>query len=101
MRTRLLHTTCSTQRTPLSCLLRQSYSRRLLDEDEAAVLLSGCSTALASTRLPWPLLLPVADGLRDAYIGCCALQGGGLIRLSTDSIHISRLPQQLLLPQVC
>lgn len=72
------------------------------DEEEATTLLSAASCALADSRLPWPLLMPVHDALRDAYWGCAAavLPGQGAVRLRTDSVHISSLPPGMLTLQV-
>jgi hypothetical protein len=46
-----------------------SYSRRFLDAAESSSLLSVARLALSSAGVAWPLLLPVHDALRDAYIG--------------------------------
>eukprot|EP00200_Dunaliella_tertiolecta_P011843 CAMPEP_0202375186 /NCGR_PEP_ID=MMETSP1127-20130417/5894_1 /ASSEMBLY_ACC=CAM_ASM_000462 /TAXON_ID=3047 /ORGANISM="Dunaliella tertiolecta, Strain CCMP1320" /LENGTH=363 /DNA_ID=CAMNT_0048972577 /DNA_START=65 /DNA_END=1153 /DNA_ORIENTATION=- len=54
-------------------LVPHSYSRRLLDEDEANTLLAALRCALDGAGLPWPALLPVHDSLRDAYSGTAAI----------------------------
>jgi hypothetical protein len=46
-----------------------SYSRRFLDAAESSSLLSVARLALSSCGVAWPLLLPVHDALRDAYVG--------------------------------
>lgn len=46
-----------------------SYSRRFLDAAESSTLLSVGRLALSSCGVCWPVLLPVHDALRDAYLG--------------------------------
>ncbi|EFJ47013.1 hypothetical protein VOLCADRAFT_92551 [Volvox carteri f. nagariensis] len=72
-----------------------SFSRRILDETEAGSLLGASSQALSAAGLSCPLLLPVHDGLRDAYWGAAVLGGVGCLHLRTDSVHISSPPQAL------
>ncbi|GLI70976.1 hypothetical protein VaNZ11_016079, partial [Volvox africanus] len=72
-----------------------SYSRRILDETEAGTILSAAALALGAASLSCPLLLPVHDGLRDAYWGVAVLQGVGCLHLKTDSLHISSPPREL------
>ncbi len=50
--------------------------------------------------MPWPVLLPVHDALRDAYWGAAVVPGLGAVRLAADSVHISGLPAPLLQLQV-
>lgn len=63
---------------------------------EAHTLLSAAALALAHQRLPWPLLVPVQDALRDGYQGVAVGPGGVAVRLESDSLHTSRLPTRLL-----
>lgn len=114
------------------------------NEAEASTLLSALRCALDTCGLPWPVLLPVHDALRDAYWGAasvpasvaatlpaltkapghvgipgaagpgpgagaggssalqpmCSASGGRSIRFSTDSVHISSLPEALTTLQV-
>ncbi|GLC52842.1 hypothetical protein PLESTB_000674500 [Pleodorina starrii] len=100
-----------------------SFSRRILDETEAGSLLSAAALALSASGLGCPLLLPVHDGLRDAYWGLAVVEGpaagrggggGGCgggggggggsslatsrslhLHLRTDSVHISSPPKAL------
>lgn len=52
-----------------------SYSRRFLDAAESSSMLSVARLALSSAGVCWPLLLPVHDALRDAYIGVAQVSG--------------------------
>lgn len=59
--------------------------------------------ALSHARICWPLLLPVHDAVRDGYHGVAVVapggagrRGGATLKLDTDSLHSSRLPQGLL-----
>jgi hypothetical protein len=54
-----------------------SYSRRFLDAAESSSLLSVARLALSSAGVCWPLLLPVHDALRDAYVGVAQVIAGG------------------------
>ena len=69
------------------------------NDSEASTLLAAITAALDSMDLPWPVLLPVHDALRDAYWGAAALPGRS-VRLQADSIHISSMPEALLTLQV-
>jgi hypothetical protein len=55
-----------------------SYSRRLLDVAEAAALLSAGRLAQSSSSVTWPVLLPVHDSLRDAYVGAAQVSVGAM-----------------------
>jgi hypothetical protein len=59
---------------------------------EAHTLLSAGLCALSHLRLPWPLLVPVHDALRDSYRGAAVGPGGGVARFDSDSIHTATLP---------
>eukprot|EP00887_Chlorella_sp_A99_P000967 scaffold5.g967.t1 len=80
---------------PFLVLAPNSYSGRLLEEGEAATLLSAGAAALGHLRLPAPLLLPVADALRDGCQGA-ALAGGAVLRYASDSVHTASYPAGLL-----
>ena len=54
---------------PVVVLSPDSYSGRILDEDEAHTLLSAGAAALSHLKLPWPVYIPVHDALRDAFRG--------------------------------
>jgi hypothetical protein len=58
---------------PCVVLAPNSYSGRILDEEEAHTLLSAGAAALSHLKLPWPVYIPVHDALRDAYRGIFAL----------------------------
>lgn len=53
-----------------------SYSRRVLDADEAATLLAASALAAGAAGVAWPLFVPVHDALRDAYHGMAQVGGG-------------------------
>lgn len=53
-----------------------SYSRRFLDAAESSSLLSVARLALSSAGVAWPLLLPVHDAVRDAYVGVAQVRLG-------------------------
>ena len=57
-------------------LAPDSYSRRLLDMSEASTLMSAGGLAVAGSGVVWPLLLPVHDALRDAYMGVAQVRWG-------------------------
>ncbi|KAL4425754.1 hypothetical protein ABPG75_009770 [Micractinium tetrahymenae] len=88
-------------------LTPDSYSGRVLEEEEVHTLLSAAAVALSHTRITWPLLVPVHDAVRDGYRGvavAAASAGGATLLFDTDSLHSNRLqpgllglPQQLLL----
>lgn len=66
---------------------------------EAHTLLSAAAVALSHARTPWPLLLPVQDGVRDAYRGVAvtpAAGGEATFKFDSDSLHSSRLAPGLL-----
>lgn len=67
-----------------------SYSRRFLDAAESSSLLSVARLALSSAGVAWPLLLPVHDALRDAYIGAAqvCVRGWGIRRGGLHSIGV-------------
>lgn len=54
---------------PVVVLSPDSYSGRILDEEEAHTLLSAGAAALSHLKLPWPVCIPVHDALRDAFRG--------------------------------
>lgn len=54
---------------PIVVLSPDSYSGRILDEEEAHTLLSAAAAALSHLKLPWPVCIPVHDALRDAFRG--------------------------------
>ncbi len=54
---------------PCLVILPDSYSGRILDEEEAHTLLSAGAAALSHLKLAWPVYIPVHDALRDAYRG--------------------------------
>ena len=68
-------------------------------KQEAHTLLSAAAVALSHARITWPLLVPVHDAVRDAYQGVAVGPGGCTLRLDTDSLHSSRLPDGLLQPR--
>ncbi|KAL0053211.1 hypothetical protein WJX82_002504 [Trebouxia sp. C0006] len=68
-----------------------SYSRRILNDQEASTLLSALAAALSNCRLAWPAFLPVHDPLRDAHWGIGAA-GLATIHYDSDSIHLSKNP---------
>ena len=69
------------------------------NDSEASTLLAAMTMALDSMRLPWPVLLPVHDALRDSYWGAAALPGR-TVRLQADSVHTSSVPGALVTLQV-
>ncbi|DBA79153.1 TPA: hypothetical protein ACH3X1_008985 [Trebouxia sp. C0004] len=71
-----------------------SYSRRILNDQEASTLLSALAAALSNCRLAWPAFLPVHDPLRDAHWGIGAA-GLGTVHYDSDSIHLSKNPTRL------
>ncbi|KAK9830325.1 hypothetical protein WJX72_011020 [[Myrmecia] bisecta] len=72
-----------------------SYSRRILDEQEASSLLSALAVALSSTQVSWPAFLPVHDPYRDACWGI-AVCGPSSTHFNSDSVRTSTLPERLL-----
>jgi hypothetical protein len=104
--------------TPCVVLCPDSYSGRILDEEEAHTLLSAGAAALSHLKLPWPVYIPVHDALRDAHRGIAFFStnntsasgnggesknsfkspdsssaetyNGAVIRLESDSVHSNR-----------
>jgi len=113
------------QTGPCFILTPGSYSRRILEEDEATTLLSAAAVALSHLSLTsWPLLLPFSDALRDAYKGIAIVPSSvssvisssivssssdtekdeeidtnkvHVVEYSSDSVHGSRIPGHLTL----
>jgi hypothetical protein len=69
-----------------------SYSRRFLDAAESSSLLSVARLALSSAGVAWPLLLPVHDALRDAYIGVAQ------VRLGWSDVQLCMFRKQCVVP---
>lgn len=67
----------------------ESYSGRILNEDEARTLLSAGSMALSHLNLcDCPVFIPVHDALRDAWKGVSLTSPNFLLRrFESDSIH--------------
>lgn len=81
---------------PCLILSPDSYSGRILEEEEAHTLMSAGAAAISHLRLPWPLFIPVHDALRDAYRGVAMAQPhGSVVRLESDSTHGRSYPQEL------
>lgn len=72
-------------------LAPDSYSGRVLEEEEAQTLLSAGIAALSHLRLPYPIFIPVHDALRDAARGAALLPDGRVVHLESDSVHSSSL----------
>lgn len=77
---------------PCFVISPESYSGRVLEEEEAQTLLSAGIVALNHLKIEWPILVPIHDPLRDAYRGAALLSDDcGVLRLESDSVHSSSL----------
>lgn len=72
-------------------LAPESYSGRVLEEEEAQTLLSAGAAALSHLHLSWPLFIPVHDALRDAYRGVALQVNGSIVKFDSESVHSSSL----------
>lgn len=72
-----------------------TYSGRILDQQEAATLLSALAAALSSCHCAWPGFVPVHDPRRDGCTGVAAA-GRGTVHYEADSVYRSRMPQHVL-----